>query len=102
MPFVVAALFEQHRRNPKILRIATWDRLERDGAGVRLQAVIAATEEKLNAIRSAQRDGVITKAYPPEMVLQIVIGLSQPPLGPPSDDADPRFIANAVRAALRV
>ncbi|AKS30874.1 TetR family transcriptional regulator [Mycolicibacterium goodii] len=100
LPAYAAALFEQHRRNPKILRIATWDRLERDGAGLRLASVVAATEAKLDAIRAAQRDGIVTTHYPPEMLLHIVIALSQPPLGAAIDDADSELVAAAVKAVL--
>lgn len=102
LPKYAADLFEQHRRMPEILRIATWDRLERDGAGHRLPTVVSATEAKLEMIRSAQAAGVLTTAHAPEVLLRIVLALSQPPLSALEADqgADTGYIADAVRAAL--
>lgn len=102
LPGYASALFEQHRRDPKILRIAAWDRLERDSAGHRLPTVVAATETKVAAIRAAQKAGTLTRVYPPEAVLRIVLALSQPPLSALGDEQGCDHIADAVRAALNV
>lgn len=100
LPAYAAALFDQHRRTPEVLRIAAWDRLERDSAGHRLPVVLAATQQKLAAIRAAQQAGSLTSAYPPEALLRIVLALSQPPLSALADDQGSEHIAAAVRAAL--
>jgi AcrR family transcriptional regulator len=100
LPGYAAALFEQHLREPDILRIATWDRLERDGAGNNLPSVVEATRSKVEQIRAAQQAGTLTRAYPAEMILRIVISLSQPPLGAIAAAGDARGVADAVRAAL--
>ncbi|MBL7255849.1 TetR family transcriptional regulator [Paractinoplanes lichenicola] len=101
LPGYAAALHEQHRREPRTLRIATWDRLERDGAGTRLPTVREATDDKIAQIRAAQARGQLTAAYSAEAILKLVIALSQPALGPSSEEPDGSgWVATAVRAAL--
>ncbi|MGM5069176.1 TetR/AcrR family transcriptional regulator [Rhodococcus qingshengii] len=101
LPGYAIALLEQDRRQPDILRIATWDRLERDGAGKRLPSVVAATQTKIDAIRAAQDAGKLTTAFPPETVLSIVISLSQTPLGAIDTPQSSRWVEAAVQSVLR-
>jgi len=103
LPGYAARLHEQHVRAPDILRIGTWDSLERDGAGMRLPAVVEATREKIRKIAAAQTAGTVTSRYAADVILEIVISLSQPPVGVTagvSDEDRSRYIADAVRAAL--
>ncbi len=102
LPGYASALFEQHRHTPDILRIATWDRLERDSAGHRLPTVVAATEAKVASIRAAQGAGTVTSLYSPDAVLRIVLALSQPPLSGLGDEQGGEHIADAVGAALGI
>lgn len=99
-----ARLFEQHLRTPDILRIGIWDNLERGGAGMRLPAVVQATRKKIRKIEAAQAAGTVSSRYAADVILEIVISLSQPPIGATATIPDgnrSRHIADVVRAALK-
>lgn len=103
LPGYAARIYEQHLRAPDILRIATWDHLERGGAGMRLATVAEVNRDKVRQIEAAQAAGTVTSRYPAEVVLHITLALSRPLVG--TDAHLPavvpsHHIADAVRAAL--
>ncbi|GAA0907496.1 MULTISPECIES: TetR family transcriptional regulator [Streptomyces] len=103
LPGYAARIFEQHLRTPNILRIATWDHLERGGAGMRLATVAEVNRAKVQKIEAAQAAGMVTSRYPAEVILHITLALSRPLVG--TDVTIPaatpsHHIADAVRAAL--
>ncbi|HEX4220864.1 MAG TPA: TetR family transcriptional regulator [Pseudonocardiaceae bacterium] len=65
----LAALYEQH---PEILRMATWQRLERP-TDVTNPDAENSIRAKIKAIRAAQADGELPSHYPPEVLLALVL-----------------------------
>ena len=86
LPDYAARLFDQHQRHPEVVRIGTFDRLERQSLGMSLPAVQAANQHKIDAIARAQREGLVTSRYSAAALLDFVVALSQLP-GRPSDTA---------------
>ena len=68
----LADLYDEH---PEILRIATWQRLERpsDSTIPRIEDTVRA---KLSAIRTAQQEGALPDRYPPQVLLALVLNLA--------------------------
>lgn len=68
----LAALYEKH---PEILRMATWQRLERpaDAANPLAEASI---RDKIEAIRAAQQAGDLPGHHPPEVLLALVLNIA--------------------------
>ena len=87
LPDYAARLFDQHQRHPEVVRIGTFDRLERQSIGMKLAAVQIATQQKIDAIAEAQRRGQVTTRYCAAALLDLVVTLSQMP-GRPSDTPD--------------
>ena len=77
LPEYAGRLFDQHRAHPEYLRIAAWDRLERDGAGQNAPAVIAAVKEKVAAVSAAQKAGTVSDRLPAAVLLELVLTLSR-------------------------
>ncbi len=105
LPDYAARLFDQHQLHPEVVRIGTFDRLERHSLGMDLPAVQAANRQKTAAISRAQRDGLIAARHPATALLELVVALSQIP-GHPEDTPDivaarRRTIFHAVRDITR-
>ncbi len=77
LPEYAARLCEQYDRYPEVARVATWDRLERDGVGVRIPAIVEAGAHKVEAIVAAQRAGLIDDRLPAAMLLELVYAMVQ-------------------------
>jgi TerC family integral membrane protein len=75
LPGYAGRLWEQMRRDPHPLRIGEWDRLERDGAGMALEAVRQADREKLAAVVEGQRRGVVDDSVPAAILLRHILAL---------------------------
>jgi AcrR family transcriptional regulator len=84
LPAYAARLYDYRLAQPDPLRLANWDRLERDGAGIENEAVQAALATKVKAISRAQRTGKVSKALSPAALLEFIVALSQTGL-----DAEP-------------
>ncbi len=69
-------LFDQYQAYPEILRLASWDILERGGSGTQLEAVQAANQHKIAAIEQAQRDGHVSDRWSPAELLALIVGMS--------------------------
>jgi AcrR family transcriptional regulator len=76
LPEYAASLFEQYQKYPEVARIATWDRLERGGAGVNIKAVVEANEHKVNEISKAQQEGVLGSHFPASLLLELIFSLT--------------------------
>lgn len=77
LPEYAARLFDHYRKRPEIIRLGAWDWLERGGEGMRIAAVARANANKVDAIRGAQHDGVISAHVPAPMLLELILALSQ-------------------------
>ena len=77
LPEYAARLFDQHQRYPEVLRIATWDRLERGAIGMNVPAVLEANELKIKEISQAQQDGIITDHFSASILLELIIAITQ-------------------------
>lgn len=84
LPEYAARLFDQHRVHPEYLRISAWDQLERGGAGQTAPAVIAAANNKVAEIASAQRSGTVSTRFPADQLLELILTLSRSPASSPS------------------
>lgn len=103
LPGYAARLSDQYERYPEVARIATWDRLERGGVGVRNPAIVAASAHKVAEIARAQAAGLIRDDLPPTMLLELLYAIAMTrfdaiaPAGEaPSPEVRRRTIAEAV------
>ena len=71
-----AKLFDWTNAHPEVLRLATWQQLERGGIYKSSSAAVKATEEKILKIREAQDAGTVTKDTSAEHLLELVLRLS--------------------------
>ena len=77
LPEYAACLFDQWQTYPEVLRLGTWDWLERGAEGMNIGAVVEANAYKIDEIRKAQRDGAIGAHFPAATLLQLIIALTQ-------------------------
>jgi len=77
LPEFAARLFDQYRKRPETIRLGAWDWLERGGEGMRIKTIVKSTEHKVDAIRRAQRDGVISDHVPAPTLFELILALSQ-------------------------
>ena len=88
LPEYAARLFDQWRTYPEILRLGTWDWLERGAEGMRIEAVVAANEHKIDEIRKAQHEGVVSARFPAATLLELIVAITQTRPGAPDGQAD--------------
>ena len=69
-------LFDQYQACPEILRLASWDILERGGIGTHLEAVQASNQRKIAAIEQAQREGRVSDRWSAAELLALIVGMS--------------------------
>ncbi|GAA4892183.1 TetR family transcriptional regulator [Actinomycetospora straminea] len=69
-------LYDAYLEKPSVILLATWARLERVPTGDLLTSVGDVTAAKLDAIRSAQADGLVDPDLAPADVYSLVIALS--------------------------
>jgi AcrR family transcriptional regulator len=81
LPAYAARLYDHRLERPDLLRLAHWDRLERDGVGIENEAVQTALASKVKAIARAQKAGKISTAVSAEALLEFIVALSQTELG---------------------
>ncbi|GAB7051175.1 TetR family transcriptional regulator [Catenuloplanes indicus] len=84
LPGFAARMWDWHRRRPELLRIATWDRLERDAAGMTADVVRKATTDKTEAIADAQRRGLVDATLPALTLLTMILEISRTGLDQPT------------------
>ncbi|WP_422769117.1 TetR family transcriptional regulator [Plantactinospora sp. WMMC1484] len=76
LPGYAGRLFDATEAYPDVARIATWYRLERAGTGRSIAAVTEAGRAKVEAIREAQRAGVVSDRFDAEQLLALVLTLA--------------------------
>ncbi len=75
LPGYAARLSAMYRKSPDVLRLATWQRLERGEENV--PAAVEATRHKVSEIERAQADGRLTARYPAEVLLAAVLHIAE-------------------------
>lgn len=76
LPGYAARLYDAYVNDPKLVRLATWNRLERIPAGNLLADLAVHTVNKYEAIAEVQRAGQLDPAINPVDVYSLVIALS--------------------------
>jgi AcrR family transcriptional regulator len=80
-------LFDRYCSHPEVVRLALWDRLERDGRGMQVAGVAAADSAKLAALARGQAGGTISSRLSPADTLAAITLISSLwPLMQPTDD----------------
>jgi AcrR family transcriptional regulator len=72
LPGYAAGLFDGYERDPGIMRLATWYRLERGPARPPLQTRIAANRDKIDRIAAAQAAGTLPPTFAAADLLALV------------------------------
>lgn len=81
-------LFDRYCTHPEVVRLALWDRLERDGQGMRVAGIVAAETAKAEALARAQDGGAISaQISPADLLTAITLVTSLWPLMQPHDDS---------------
>ncbi|MFL6124565.1 TetR family transcriptional regulator [Actinophytocola sp.] len=75
LPEYAGRLFDRFTANPVKERLAKWYRLEGEGYAA-VEVVVASTNDKLEAIAQAQREGLVTSRFTPEELLALVVHMS--------------------------
>lgn len=79
LPEYAGRLYDRFAADPVMARLANWYRLEGGGyaaVDVVVDVVVAGTRDKLAAITTAQRDGVVPDRFSPVEVLALVVHMS--------------------------
>ncbi len=76
LPGYAVRLYDSYVEHPELLRLATWNRLERVPRGDLLASVAGEVDRKLRAIVDAQRDGLIDDALAPSEVFHLVTAIA--------------------------
>lgn len=74
LPGYATKLADLYEKHPEILRMATWQRLER--ADVTNQHIKNTVRGKLDAIQTAQQEGALPNHYPAEVLLALVLNIA--------------------------
>jgi AcrR family transcriptional regulator len=75
LPGYAARLAQGYERHPEVMRLATWQRLERSGEPP-LAAAVEATKAKIELIAQAQADGRVSSRYPADVLLAALLHVS--------------------------
>jgi AcrR family transcriptional regulator len=76
LPGYVVALYDSYLTDPELVRLASWNRLERVPTGELLKAHPGISDGKYAAIAQAQADGRIVAGIRPDDVYALLIGLA--------------------------
>jgi AcrR family transcriptional regulator len=77
LPGYAARLYDHRLSHPELMRLADWDRLERDGIGTRSDVAQAAQSHKIKAIARAQKEGTLPTTITAESLLDFVLAFCQ-------------------------
>jgi AcrR family transcriptional regulator len=69
-------LVDYNAAHPEIVRLALWDRLEREGAGMRSAELVATDAAKAASLAAAQSRGSISTRFAPETAMALITVLS--------------------------
>ena len=109
LPGYVVALYDSYLTDPELVRLASWNRLERVPTGELLAAFPGHADGKHEAIARAQADGLIVGGLRPDEVYALLIALAgtwSPVSGTftaslDDDDADHERRRGALREVVR-
>ena len=76
LPGYAVRLYDSYVEHPDLLRLATWNRLERVPTGDLLASVEGHGDHKIRAIADAQRDGLVDPALTPSEVFSLVTAIA--------------------------
>ena len=76
LPAYAVRLYDSYLTDPELVRLASWYRLERVGAGELLVAHPGRTSDKHDAIARAQADRLVVDGIRPDEVYALVIALA--------------------------
>ncbi|MGY3943615.1 TetR family transcriptional regulator [Aeromonas tecta] len=76
LPGYVSQMFDWYSAHPEVLRLATWQQLERGGMPEMAGAAAEANAEKVAKLVEAQDAGAVTKAIPAQHLLTLIYRLS--------------------------
>lgn len=76
LPGYATRLFDWYRDHPEVLRLATWQLLERGAQSEPSEAMALANAEKVAKIRGAQEAGAVTNSLPAEHLLALILRMS--------------------------
>ena len=76
LPGYVVALYDSYLTDPELVRLASWNRLERVPTGDLLAAHPGRTDGKYETIAQAQADGLIVGGIRPDEVYALLIALA--------------------------
>lgn len=77
LPGYATRLYDHRLAHPELMRLADWDRLERDGAGAKSEIAQAALTHKVKAIARAQKEAKLPTAITAEALLEFVLAFCQ-------------------------
>ena len=76
LPGYAVALYDSYLTDPELVRLASWNRLERVPAGDLLEAHPGLADPKHEAIARAQNDGRIIADIPPDEVYALIVAIA--------------------------
>ena len=76
LPGYVVALYDSYLTDPELVRLASWNRLERAPVGDLLEAHPRLTDPKNEAIVRAQNAGRIIAEIPPDEVYALIVAIA--------------------------
>ena len=77
LPGYATRLYDHRLAHPELMRLADWDRLERDGIGARSDVAQAAQTHKVKALARAQKEGKLPTTITAEALLEFVLAFCQ-------------------------
>jgi AcrR family transcriptional regulator len=109
LPGYAARLAQGYDEHPDVMRLATWQRLER-GTDAPVRLAVDSTREKVDAIARAQAEGLLPGDFPAGVLLTLVLHLAAvwsavnpeqaAAAGVPDTSQQHEFVADAVRRLL--
>lgn len=101
LPGYASKMFDWFQAHPEVLRLATWQQLERGGIAEMTGAVAAANAEKVVKLQDAQKAGVVTRAIPAQHLLVLIYRLSTVQLEHGLDDRGAESLRSAMTESVR-
>ena len=101
LPGYAERLFNFTIDHPHLLRLALWHSLERPGRLEELPQTADSMVHKVDALRDAQRRGVVDDAVPAELLTTVILGIVHAGLVLAPIPADPADL-DGLRAATRL
>ncbi|HEY0278871.1 MAG TPA: TetR family transcriptional regulator [Solirubrobacterales bacterium] len=77
LPGYATRLYDHRLSHPELMRLADWDRLERDGIGAKSDVAKAAQSHKVKALARAQKEGKLPITITAEALLEFVLAFCQ-------------------------